>query len=452
MLHRLPPNVLLPFYLKCHGLLDRAIAAAITLGLAGAVALSPGLAGSAQASAAQPGGDVGSSVGDGAGSGPAASAPPAAATARDAQVGRRLYDLVQAYSALGDHRVGSPVDAATGVWFSDQLRRRGGRVESLPFRFDRYDASSRVTIDGHEVASLALYYEGLGELSDEHPYVAAVAVLDNDRPTPALLDTIAKARAAGARSIVIATLNPLGELQTPNRVPVAGDGPPVILVPGRFADGLRSGKVQLKFSGRIAAGRSANIVAAFGDPSQAPIVINTPLTGWFTCAAERGTGIAIALALAERIAPQHAVLVVGSPGHELLPHLGLSAFLQQSHVQPALVVHLGANVALGRQDDAGRWKLIETRAVGARVDPGAFARMQPALESLDLKPYLNPPRWFGEGELWANAVTSPLISVVGIGPQFHSPADTPENTTSPALLSQAFEGIAGAIEAWMVTP
>jgi hypothetical protein len=334
--------------------------------------------------------------------------------------------------------------------FAAEVQRRGGEVRRMPFRFNRYEGASDVTIDSQPVASMPLYYQGLGDLTDEHPYVAAIPVIDNDKETPALVDVIAKARIAGARSVVIATLGPLGELQTPNRVPVADDGMPVVLVPGRWRDALLHGTVHLSFSGRIVAGASDNIVASFGKAStQAPIVINTPLTGWFSCAAERGTGIAVALALAERLAPRHAVLVVGTPGHELLPHLGITTYLQQNRIEPALVVHLGANVALGRKDDAGRWSFVDTRAVGVRADAAAFDRMRPALESLGLKPYLNPPRWLGEGALWADAVKSPMISLVGIGPQFHSPADTAENTTSPALLKQALDAVAGAVEAWL---
>jgi hypothetical protein len=369
--------------------------------------------------------------------------------AETSNIGPALYDTVQAYSAFGAHRVGTPVDAATLAWFAAELRRRGGRVERLPFRFDRFDATTQVTIDGERVASLPLFYQGQGEVIDEQPYTVSIPVLDNDRATPVLIDTIASARAAGARSVVIATQGPLGELQTPNRVPTLAEGPPVVLIAGRHGDALRAGAVRVQFSGRIVPGESANVVAAFGAESNTPIVINTPLTGWFNAAAERGTGIAIAIALAERIAPRHPVLVIGSPGHELLPHIGLTAYLQQLSIRPALVVHLGANVALGRRDENGRWRLIETRAVGARMAAAAYARVLPALEPLAVKPYFNPPRWLGEGALWAEKIDAPMLSFVGIGPQFHSPADLPENTTSPALMGQVFEAIAAAVEAWL---
>jgi hypothetical protein len=44
------------------------------------------------------------------------------------------------------------------------------------------------------------------------------------------------------------------------------------------------------------------------------------------------------------------------------------------------------------------------------------------------------------------------MSFVGAGPAFHTPADMPENTTSPELLRQAFDAIGSAIENWLALP
>ena len=368
------------------------------------------------------------------------------------ELGAELYALVERYSALGDHRAGSAVDATTVSWFADELQRRGARVERQPFTFERYDGHAEVTIAGQAVPALPLFYEGTGEVVDDHPFVAAAPVMEGDRPTAGLLDAIARAKAAGAKLAVIATNNPGGELQTPNRTPQAGSGLPVVLVPGRVADALAKGPVQVRFSGRIVPGRSENVVAAFGDVSKAPVVIATPLSCWFSCAAERGTGIAVALALAERIAPHHPVLVVGSPAHELLPHVGLQAFLARNALAPSLVVHLGANIALGQRNAEGRIVWADNRSAGFRMTAAAFEQLKPALALMALKLQHHPQRWYGEGELWSRATTAPMISFVGAGPQFHTPADTPANATSPELLRQAFEAIALAVETWLALP
>lgn len=363
--------------------------------------------------------------------------------------GPDLYRLVEDYAALGEHRTGSAVDAATRDWFCAELQRRGGSVERRPFRFDRYDSEVEVRIDGRCVAALALYYEALGSVASDSPHVAAIAALDSDGGAAALAQTIADARAAAAGVAVVATLNPLGELQAPNRWPQPGSGFPVVLVPGREANALRTGKVSVQWRAALAQASSENILATFGDTAAVPpLLIATPLSGWFGCAAERGTGIALALALAAHVAARHPVLVVGSPGHELLPHIGLAALLAHGLSAPALVVHLGANVALGQRDVAGAMGFAPQRAIGTRMDAGRHAALCPWLERLGVTPRLDPPRWVGEGALWALAVQAPLISFVGIGPQFHTPADTPEQTTSPELLQTAFDAISGALDAW----
>ena len=85
------------------------------------------------------------------------------------------------------------------------------------------------------------------------------------------------------------------------------------------------------------------------DAEAAPLVVMTPKSGWFTCAAERGGGIAVWLALAEHLAgstPRRTVHLLASSGHEL-HHLGLVHWLR-SHTaiarRAAITLHLGASI------------------------------------------------------------------------------------------------------------
>ncbi len=379
--------------------------------------------------------------------------------------GNDLYRIVREYSDLGMHRTGTPVDAQTIEWFAKQLEARGGKVERQPFTFDRFEGTSTVTIDGKEVPSMPLFYEGVGDAVSDTPSVAAVvAMMNGDRTSKELSDAIAKAKASGAKVAVIATKNPLNLLQTPNRFPKLESGLPVILVPGSVADDLQAKKVKVRYSAKIVKGESANVVAAFGDTSKKPIIISTPLSGWFTCAAERGTGIAIALGLAQRLAPNHPVIVVGSPGHEILHHIGLEAFLKRNKLDSALVIHFGANVALGTKNaKTGKINLAPgiddpakvqpaMRSLYVRMPPETFALLKPALAEADLPAVLNPPTWNGEGALWADGVKSPLMSFVGIGPQFHTPGDVPAEVTNPVLLNTVYLSVGKAIDAFIGAP
>jgi len=374
---------------------------------------------------------------------------------------RELYDWVEEFSALGVHRVGTDVDRATIEWFADRLTDLGGRVERRPFAFDRYDATSTVEIDGRAVPSDVLYYEGIGTVTTDRPHVGSAAVMAGDRPSPGLLDAITAARATGAEVAVIATEHPAGELQVPNRHPVLGSGLPVVLVPGREADALRTGPVRVDFGGRIVPGESANVVAAFGRTSARPVVLATPLSGWFTCAAERATGIAVLLGLVERLAGAHPLLVVGASAHELLHHVGLQAYLAGFDVDAALIVHLGANLAVAVRDpDSGALALAPGiahsgaiapagRAAFARMDADAFRSVADALAGADLHPVLDPPQFLGEGAVWASASPAPLLSFVGVSPLFHTPADTPPNATCPDGLAIVSGAVGDAVEAFL---
>jgi hypothetical protein len=378
--------------------------------------------------------------------------------------GDDLYGVVRAYSDLGVHRVGTPVDAQTIAWFAKQLENRGGKVERQPFTFDRFDGTSMVTIDGREVPSMALFYEGIGDVESDSPFVAAVVAMTGDRTSKELSDAIARAKVSGAKVAVIATKNPQGLFQTPNRIPKLGSGLPVILVPGSVADELQTVKLKAHFSAKIINGESANVIATFGDTSKKPIIIATPLSGWFECAAERGTGVAVALGLAQRLAPNHPVTVVGSPGHEILHHIGLQAFLERNKLDPAIVIHLGANVALGTKDSkTGQIRLAPGiddpaklqsagRTLYVRMPPQTFAALKPILAEADLPAVLNPPTWNGEGELWADAVKSPLMSFTGIGPLFHTPGDVPDEVTDPMLLNTVYLSLGKAIDVFLANP
>jgi hypothetical protein len=373
-------------------------------------------------------------------------------------LGRRVSE----YADLGFHRTGTDVDVRTIDWFSAELAALGGRVDRRAFAFRRFDAVTTVTIDGEEVPSDALYYEGVGDFRSRSPRVASVVAATGDRTSEAFDEEIARARDAGADGLVVATQGAVGELVMPNRVPRPGSGLPVVLVPGRHGEGLLSGRVAVEYAARLGPGASANVVASFGaGAGRRPIVLATPLSGWYTCAAERATGIAVLLGLVERFAGAHPLLVVGASGHELLHHIGLQALLDVTDIDAELVVHLGANVAVcARDPSTGALELAPGGRDGTPLPPsfrGAFVRMPAgrfppigdALAPADLHPLVDPPQFRGEGALWARATDAPLMSFVGVSPLFHTPADVPDNTTTGEATATVLGAIGDAIAAFL---
>jgi hypothetical protein len=85
--------------------------------------------------------------------------------------------------------------------------------------------------------------------------------------------------------------------------------------------------------------------------------------------------------------------------------------------------------------------------VFARLDHPSVRPAAEALGAAGLHPLVDPPRWHGEGALWAAASGAPLLSFVGTSPLFHTPADVPENTTSPSALAIVHRAVGDAIEA-----
>ena len=259
----------------------------------------------------------------------------------------RLYGLVQEYSDLGYHRTGTPVDEDTIEWFERQLLAIGARVERAPYQFQRYIAEWRLTADGRELDSLPLFYESTGSFASSSPYIGAVNVSDHSTMASDIEEQADIARRSGADAAVLSTIGREGLLVVPNRAPAPGSGFPVILAAGSSLEELERGGVSVSLSAEIEDSESANVVGYLGEGGfPRPVVVTTPISGWFHCAGERGTGIAIALELAKSLARSHPVMVVGATGHEL-DYLGAKRYLEANLHPPAAVIHLGASVAAG---------------------------------------------------------------------------------------------------------
>jgi len=101
---------------------------------------------------------------------------------------------------------------------------------------------------------------------------------------------------------------------------------------------------------------NVNGAIAGSDKSLAPLVIMTPRSGWWTCASERGGGIACWIELMRALSPAkpaRPILFVASSGHEL-GQLGIEIYAER---RPKLIpearawIHFGANI--GAAQDAG---------------------------------------------------------------------------------------------------
>jgi hypothetical protein len=353
------------------------------------------------------------------------------------RTGEHLYQLVQAYAALGDHRTGTPVDHATLAWFATELGRRGARVDNVPYPFERYEAHCRLTANAAEVEALPLYYEAVGKVHASRLHLAELAInasIPGNSIAPQLDEVIAHARRSGADAAVLATTGAGGHLVALNRAPVLGSGFPTVLVPGSALQMLRQAVVHLELDARLEPGESATVIGHFGQGDAVPpVVVATPLSGWFRCAGERGTGIAIALQLAKELTERWPVMVVGTTGHEL-HYLGLRRFLAAHERHPSAVIFLGADLAtmpLGPERGSTSPAFHQGRTTAGE---GIAKRLEGVLAPVHFPVRSNPAQWSGEGAEWVH-LGIPLLSLASRSPLFHTAQDLPEHATSPEQLA-----------------
>ncbi len=323
--------------------------------------------------------------------------------------GRQLLADVETYSSRTSHRTGTSDDAETLEWFASILRSDGAAVRVDPWSFPRWAAEWSAELYGEVVDSLPVFYETVGSFD------------------PEAID-------------IVATEHPGGLLAVRNRRAIAN--PPTMAratlqIPGRFAGHSNEVRAHIK-DARMVEGRSANIVASYGgDFEESSILVATPLSGWFSCASERGTGISVARWLSHALAQRgHQVGLLGTSGHELF-NIGLERHLATHTIPDSVktIVHVGASVAarsLLEPDQLSESVYVTSNVKGTGTK----------LESLGFHHRVggaDPKGWIGEGTRWC-LEGRPLLSVAGMSHWFHTPQDTDDRTTAELL-----ERVAGAL-------
>ena len=182
----------------------------------------------------------------------------------------------------------------------------------------------------------------------------------------------------------------------------------------------------------IERGHSANLIALLGSDANPEVTVTTPLTGWTPCAGERGTGLAVALAIAGDLALDHRVRFVACSGHEL-DHDGLHQWLGSNPVRGEHVVHLGASVAAVAADG----QLDPVRLVATTAQGDQRREIRRLAEAANWTMFEGDD-WLGEGATWRGHGAD-VLSFLGSSRFFHTPADLPAAATSPSALALALE-------------
>ena len=348
--------------------------------------------------------------------------------------GEYLFNDVKFYAAFGDHRAATPADRKTSEWLRQQLEGFGFDATLHPFPIRQFFLEkSRVEVAGREIPAFPLWPPTPADLPDT-PFTitrfpAAWALLKDHR---AILDPLI---ASGAKAILAITPSPTGELVMLNIPAATKPWPiPILLVGERHESALKqASRASIRIAGRDDPHAQAFDTVGTIGMGKKHFVISTPSSGWFRCAAERGCGIALWLALARWSShreSQARFTFVASSAHEFT-YAGLRQFFRGAAPKPHEVdawIHLGASIAAISADR----KLTTNRREWLPLLQKNFANIE------DLKPDA-PPDEKGElGEIFQQNYRT--FGLAGTHPYFHSPSDLPDRTT-PQLLSPVGEAL-----------
>jgi len=357
--------------------------------------------------------------------------------------GNEMRALVETFEAFGNHRAGTGTDHETVAWMTTQLADRGLTVSSVPVPFDRYQVTSSLTADGHALDHLPVFYEWTGTIDTDQVHLAEVDVRPGGH-IGALETATAAGRATGAAALVLATQHENGSLIAVNRELRPHHGLPTVLIAGRDHDQARHATtLRLAMHASLDPATTTNLEARTR-PSDHPLLLTTPLTGWFGCAGERGTGIAILLDLVERFADK-PLLVLATGAHEL-DYFGVRQWVATTDITPRAIVHIGASVAVDELGDDGDRQLIRSRVALTNLSGPVAETIAERLDPAGFIVRTATDRWMGESEVFC-ALERPMVSFTGNGIDFHTPEDTTARVTSAQSLTTVADAIAGTVHA-----
>jgi hypothetical protein len=372
----------------------------------------------------------------------------------------RAAQIVQAYSDQGVHRTATFVDERSANWLVHEVSDARLTPIKESFPLNRIDiADCFVEVGPRRIAAVPLFDGSFTESAGvvgrlaTHAADAEIALLDLT-PNTAGAGAVGTARRRKAhRAIVCVTRGGRPGLCPSNADSFTSPfGPPVVQISSEEGDWLverasRGITVRVVAQVKRSPATAINVTAVVAgrDRTLPPLVIMTPRSGWYSCASERGGGIACWIELMRAMRdsnPARDIIFVASSGHEL-GHLGINAFVDQ---RPGIVansagwMHFGANI-------------------GAATDPAntvqssddeSESRLMKAMTSAGLLVDRRVPRGTipgGEAEV-IHQGGGKYVSVIGRNGLFHNPADRGAETVDAAAIARfvdAFVTVATAI-------
>lgn len=342
------------------------------------------------------------------------------------------YQFVETYSNFGWHRTGWPSTEPLSRWLVDLLEAKGAWVELKPFSYPHFKSETSIVSDAKQLEAELLYFCWTGKHEIINPFLSNIDAHASEESISSQLDNLVfQAHQSQKDGLLIETRSPVGGLCGINRTHGTEYGFPIVLCSPDTLDSLRNISFSIQCEASVHQGSAQNIIAHFPGPKQMnPIIVTTPISGWFHCAGERGTGLVIAINVARRLSQEVPVDLILTSGHELGCLGGHDAASSYGDTAAA-VVHIGSCVA---NIDVK----LDSRC---SATPAVLNKVTKALASLNLKPTQpidapDPAHWIGESQCWASKQI-PMLSIAGQAPYFHTKGDRTRASTTPELLEHA---------------
>lgn len=376
--------------------------------------------------------------------------------------GKQLFSTVQKYVSLGEHRTGTPTDLATSDWLGKELASYGYDVKYLEFPIRQFFPEKVSLSSGKEtIKAFPLWWVNesinrtvtgtLVEADKVKAYtksnIALIHLpLKQQKGNPKkYIDSIIN---MGVKGIVAITDNQSGEIeayntnkdQQPWKVPI------ILIAPKDSAKALAFVKtgaaVTLAINGTFKEVKGRNVYGTIGNGEQY-IVISTPISGWFTCGGERGSGIAIWLSLAKWAASlksKYTFVFTANSGHEHA-FKGAHEYLERNAPpveKTHLWIHFGAGAATLEFKNTASGLVKQTNADPKRRfffnDPvkNSFNTAFTGINAVKVLANENPG---GELIYVAQKGYKRFAGVSYAHPFFHVKTDD-ANTTSPEILEE----------------
>jgi hypothetical protein len=383
--------------------------------------------------------------------------------------GAVLFQDVRAYDDQGEHRTGTAADGACSDWLVRRLALGGLQTSLQAFPAPLFEPRTcRVDLDGLSVPAFPAWpvrpssQDGLTApmalttdpaVEDKIVLVRLPYASGGTWARPGFGDAVMAIARRRPAAIVAVTEAPTGQVIALNAAPERFDAPvPVVIVGDTLSEPLwraaaSGASATLVSTGRWRPSAEATNVIARRKGSGKTLVVSTPKSGWFHCAGERGTGIAIFIALAHWLArnTDDDLLFVAFSGHEL-DELGGHHFLNTAPPAPDRVrcwLHIGANAAMRGIDFEGRKPVPAPQSgqsLRIAVTPDLLAAAQRAYPSG--RGYAPPmvmdsSNALGELGLFQQAGYHDIAGLGGPNAVFHTELDRAPLVTTPKVLEDA---------------